>query len=328
LGFVAEDFSRIKTDAQDYIDVTPEGVAKLIQNLPNGKSPEPDGIRKPGMLIDLEDTARCLALIYKSSLDTGRLPKQWKLANVTPIHKGEDSESPNNFRPVSLTSIPCKMMGHIVLHHLHEKLDGVLHHRHHGFRRGLSCQTQLCVTYHDLVKAADERHTTPVVIMGFKKAFDKVPHLMLLQKLQEILGINGYLLNWILDFLSDRQQSVVLRGTSSQKCRVTSGVLQGSVLGPILFLCYINDLLNLLSCKVSLYADDTLLYQTVNTTNSKDAELFQNNINIFHTSFLPRTIREMRGEYLLIGSLPLSGLSVITNYKTANAVTSTNPGLM
>jgi len=94
--------------------------------------------------------------------------------------------------------------------------------------------------------------------MDFKKAFDKVPDLMLLQKLQEIPGINGYLLNWILDFLSDRQQSVVLRGASSHKCRVTSGVPQGSVLGPILFLCYINDLPDLLSSKVSLYADATL----------------------------------------------------------------------
>jgi len=117
---MAEDFSRIETDAQDSIDATPEGVAKLIQNLPNGKSPGPDGIQNPDMLIDLEGTARCLALIYKNSLDTGRLPKQWKLANVTPIHKGRDSESSNNFRPVSLTSIPCKMMEHIVLHHLNE----------------------------------------------------------------------------------------------------------------------------------------------------------------------------------------------------------------
>jgi len=131
----------------------------------------------------------------KNSLDTGRLPTQWKLANVTPIHKGRDSESPNNFRPVSLTSIPCKMMEHIVLHYLNEKLDSVLHHPQHGFRRGLSCQTQPCVTYHDLVKAANEGHTTNAVVMDFKMAFDKVPHLMLLQKLQDIPGINGYLLN-------------------------------------------------------------------------------------------------------------------------------------
>jgi len=127
------------------------------------------------------------------------------------------------------------------------------------------------------VKAADEGHTIHAVVMNFKKAFDKVPHLKLLKKLQEIPGIDGYLLNWMLDFLSDQQQSVVVRGASSQKCRVTSGVPQRSALGPILFLYFINDIPDLLSCKVSFYADDTLLYQTVNTT--KDAELFQTNIS-------------------------------------------------
>ena len=150
------------------------------------------------------------------------------------------------------------------IHHLNEKLDNssVLHHRQHGFRRGLSCQTQLLyATYHELAKAADEGHTTHAIIMDFKKAFDKVPHLLLLQKLQIK---NTYLLNWILDFFSDRQQSVVLRVVSSQGCRVTSGVPQGSVLVPTFFLCYNNDLRDLLSRIVSLYADDTLLYQTVN----------------------------------------------------------------
>jgi len=96
-----------------------------------------------------------------------------------------------------------------VLHYLNEKLDSVLHQGQHGFRRGLSCPTQLCVTYHDLVKAASEGHTTHAVAMGFKK------DLMVFQKLQEIPGINGYLLNWILNFLFNRQQSVVLREASS-----------------------------------------------------------------------------------------------------------------
>jgi len=144
---MAEDFPRIETDVQDFMDVTLEGIVKLIQNLPNGKSPGPDGIRNPDMLIDLEGTARCLALIYKNSLDADGLPKQWKLANVTPIHKGGSSEPPNNCRPVSLTSIRCKMMEHIMLHHLNEKLDSVLHHQQHGFRRGLPFQTQLRITY-------------------------------------------------------------------------------------------------------------------------------------------------------------------------------------
>ena len=148
-----------------------EGVAKLIRELPNGKSSGPDGIRKPDMLIDVESTARCLALIYKGSLDIGKLPRQWKSANVTPIHKGGAIDAPNNFRPIFLTSIPRKKMEHIVLHHLSDKLDSVLHHRQRGFRRGLSCQTQLCTTYHELAKAADEDHTTHAIVIDFKKGF-------------------------------------------------------------------------------------------------------------------------------------------------------------
>ena len=108
--------------------------------------------------------------------------------------------------------------------------------------------------------------------MNVKKAFDKVAHL-LLQKLTKIPGINGHLLNWIHDFLTDRPQSVVLEGMGAQRCPVNLGVPKGSVLGPTLFLCYSNDLPDMLSCKVSLYADDTLLYQTVNSP--EDAVVFQ-----------------------------------------------------
>ena len=193
-----------------------------MSELPNRKSPGPDGIRKPGMLIDLACTAKCLSMLYKTSLDSGSLPHQWKVANVTPAYKGGDVESVNNYKPISLTSIPCKMIEHIILHHLNEILDNVLNHRQHSFRRELSCQTQLCATYHGLVSAADKGHTTYAIIMDFKEAFNKVPHLLLLQKLKKIPEINDHLFNWIKD--SSRQQlgrrvlTVLWRGTISQYC--------------------------------------------------------------------------------------------------------------
>ena len=137
------------------------------------------------MLIDLASTAGCLSLLHKAYLDNGRLPHKWKVANVTPVYKGGDVESVNNYRPISLTSIPCKMMEHIILHNLNEILNNVLHHRQHGFRKGPSCQTQLCATYHDLVSVADKGHTTHAIIMDFKTAFDKVSHLLLLRKLKK-----------------------------------------------------------------------------------------------------------------------------------------------
>ena len=176
---------KIEVSREENIEITIERVAKLISELPNGRSPGPDGIRKPDMLIDLASNSRCLSMLYKASLDSGRLPHQWKVANVTPVYKGGVVESVNNYRPISLKSIPCKMMEHIILHYLKGILENVLHHRQHGFRRGLSCQTQLCATYHDLVSAVDKGHTTHAIIMDFKKAFDKVSHLLLLRKLKK-----------------------------------------------------------------------------------------------------------------------------------------------
>ena len=116
---------------------------------------------------------------------------KWKLAIVSPIHKKGSKEEACNYRPISLTSIPCKMMEHIVLHYLNDTLDNLLHNRQHGFRKGLSCEKQLCATYHELAKAAEQSTTVHAVILDFQKAFDKV---------------------WVQDFLSDRFQKVAVRG--------------------------------------------------------------------------------------------------------------------
>ena len=206
---------------------------------------------------------------------------EWKTANnVTPIHKKGPKDEPSNYRPISLTSIPCKMLEHILLHHLNKTLDSVLHNRQHGFRRGLSCETQLCSTYHDLVRAAEQSHSTHAVVLDFKKAFDKVPHYLLLQKIRQIQGIDPHLVNWIQDFLTNRNQRVVMKKSTSSQLTVTSGVPQGSVLGPTLFLIYIKDLPKSVTCNVSLYADDTLIYSVVQ--NSEDEKSFQSNINSLH----------------------------------------------
>ena len=139
---------------------------------------------------------------------------------------------------------------------------------------------QLCATYHDLVKSYDLKHTTHALVLDFKKAFDKVPHELLMLKIKQIPDIDLQLVDWIQDFLTNRKQRVVLQGEQSSELKVTSGVPQGSVLGPTLFLIYINDLPSVINCDISLYADDTLLYQRVN--NNDDAKVFQSNINAIH----------------------------------------------
>lgn len=201
----------------------------------------------------------------------------WKTANITPIHKKGPTNIANNYRPISLTCISCKVLEHIVLKNLNAKLDNVLHHRQHGFRRGLSCETQLCSTMHDIYTAVDNSNTVHAVVMDFTKAFDRVPHALLMSKLSKVPDIDDYLLRWIHDFLTNRIQQVVLDAKSSESLPVSSGVPQGSVLGPTLFLLYINDLPDVIDCNISLFADDTLLFQIVN--NLDDENRMQNNIN-------------------------------------------------
>ena len=205
------------------------------------------------------------------------LPTQWKTANVTPVHKKGPKDEPSNYRPISFTSIPCKMLEHIVLHYLNETLDNVLYNRQHGFRKGLGCETQLCATYHDLAKAIENGSPVHGVVLDFRKAFDKVPHNLLMQKIRQITDINPSIANWIQRFLTERTQRVAVRGILSTNLPVPSGVPQGSVLGPRLFLIYINDLPE---CNVSLYANDTRLYSEVNSHENK--RCFQMKIDALH----------------------------------------------
>ena len=138
------------------------------------------------------------------------LPAQWKLVFVTPVHKGGDKMMTNNYHPISLTSIPCKRMEHVVLHYMNQKLNDFLHIRQHGFKRGMSCETQLCATFHELAKTAKAKKTTHALVLEFKKAFNKVLHALLMQKPKQIPAMHPQLVNWIQDFPTNRRQRVTI----------------------------------------------------------------------------------------------------------------------
>lgn len=164
------------------------------------------------------------------------------------------------------------MMEHVLCTHIRGHLDthGILTPANHGFRGKHSCETQLLLTTHDILSKRDQGKRVDVVILDFSKAFDTVPHKRLLGKLEQS-GIEGETLNWIRSFLTGRKQTVVVDGEHSEEADVLSGVPQGTVLGPLLFLLHINDLPSVIDPQtiIRLFADDCLLYRVIETTEDE-----------------------------------------------------------
>ena len=189
---------------------------------------------------------------------------EWKLANITPLFKKGDKSNPGNYRPISLTSVVCKLMESILRDKIVEFLEknNIIRDSQHGFRNRRSCLTNLLDFLHDIYEMYEEGRAVDIIYLDFQKAFDKVPHRKLLNKV-ESHGISGHIHRWISDWLCDRKQRVVLNGKFSDWRNVSSGVPQGPVLGPILFLIYINDLDEDVKCKISKFAGDTKIANRV-----------------------------------------------------------------
>ena len=224
-----------------------------------------------------------LALIYNESLAQGTVPDDWRQANVAPVFKKGEKYNAANYRPVSLTCICCKTLEHIIVSNINKHLafESILADCQHGFRSQRSCETQLVQFYHDMVSNLDGardrgQKQTDVIIMDFAEAFDKVPHRRLLYKLG-YYGIRGSTHKWISSWLSERSQKVVLDGQASDPVPVLSGVPQGSVLGPVLFLIFINDLPDNIRSSVRLFADACVLYRNIKSPT--DCQILQDDLN-------------------------------------------------
>ena len=260
-----------------HIFVEPEGVKKLLSSLNPNKAAGPDRISSRVLKELAYKLYRPLTTLFQNSLNSGLVPNQWKSALVTPIFKKGDKHNPANYRPVSLTSICCKVLEHIVAKALlcHLESNKILIENQHGFRHSHSCETQLLMFVDELLRSMSKGKQIDAVIMDFSKAFDMVPHNSLLVKLSGY-GIQDKTLDWIGSFLSDRSQRVVVEGEQSDPAPVTSGVPQGSVLGPILFLVFINDLPKAINSSCRLFADDTIVYREISSPT--DSAALQHNL--------------------------------------------------
>ena len=205
-----------------------------------------------------------LNFLFNKSLQLGKVPKRWKYATVTALHKGEDRHDSKNYRPVSITSVICRMMERILKTHIisHLEDNSILVDEQHGFVSKRSCLSNLLLAMEELTSIYEEKLPIDEIFLDIQKAFDKVPHQRLLYKLKKV-GIEGEMLSWIESFLSERYQRVSIKQSHSKWTRIRSGVPQGSVLGPILFILYINDLPDLVKASCSIFADDTKLIKTI-----------------------------------------------------------------
>ena len=200
-------------------------------------------------------------MLLNKTYASGSIPKDWKVADVTAIHKKGSKFDPGNYRPVSLTSIVCKIAESFVRDTILEymEMNNFLSDCQHGFRHGRSCVSQLLQVMDDISLMLDNEEPVDVVYFDFRKAFDTVPHTRLMTKLKSF-GITGTLYTWIDDFLRERTQRVRVNNIYSDYKPVLSGIPQGSVLGPLLFVVFINDLPNGIENFIQIFADDTKLY--------------------------------------------------------------------
>ena len=244
--------------------VSKDGVIKLLKGLNPSKALGPDELH-PRVLKELAtELGPVFAHLFQQSIDIGEIPKEWSLANICPLFKKSDRSLACNYRPLSLTCVPCKLLEHIVCSNIMAHLDEykLLSDKQHAFRKGHSCESQLTTVINDWAKILDNRGQVDTFILDFEKAFDPTPHELLKSKLFSY-GIGGKTLKWTDSFLCFRQQRVVVNGVKSDWAPVLSGVPKGTLLGPLLFSLYINDISSDIESEIRLFADDCVCYREI-----------------------------------------------------------------
>lgn len=268
----------IAGETLDNIVATEDEVRDLLQCLDVNKATGHDGISAKMLKSAGQSIVSSLTKLINICIDKGKMPNEWKRANVLPIHKRDNKDICGNYRPVSLLPILSKILEKLVFKYVYNFLldHNVFTPHQSGFRPSDSTVNQLACLYHTFCEALDKKKDIRIIFCDISKAFDRCWHDGIIFKLKRI-GITGNLLEFFKDYLHNRQQRVIISGQQSSWGTIKAGVPQGSVLGPLLFLIYINDLVNDITCDIKLYADDTTLF-TVTNNHQEAAQLLNENL--------------------------------------------------
>ena len=278
--FIEPDSGPIEDGGLGEIEISNEEVREMLRELDVRKASGPDGVSSWILKECGDQLASKIRKLIMYSIQEGKVPKDWKRADIVPIFKSGNKESPGNYRPVSLTSVVAKLCEKVIKKRWSENPERRerIAKGQFGFRKGRSCVTNLLCFYSRVIDVVQEREGwADGIYLDLRKAFDKVPHKRLIWKLRTQGGLEGTVLKWICDFLNGREMRTVIRGRKSTWKEVTSGVPQGSVLAPLLFAVYVNDMMEGVSSYISLFADDAKLMRRVNAR--EDCEALQEDIN-------------------------------------------------
>ena len=240
--------------------VTADKVLKLLTELNPQKATGLDGLPAKFLKDGASTIAKPLTHIINMSIISGQFPKELKCAKIVPIYKKKLKTDPGNYRPVSILSIISKILEKVVWEQLSEYLEcnNLMYDLQSGFRQSFSTDSCLIHLSDYILNNQDKDKYTGMVVIDLQKAFDTVNHKILLTKLRALV-LDQVAIKWFTSYLEDRQQIVQVGDTHSDSCSIKCGVPQGSILGPLLFLIYVNDMRAAVNCKLLLYADDSAL---------------------------------------------------------------------
>lgn len=308
LGFALPPLLYKTNDRLSEVIFNPIKVYSVLKNLKVNKSNGPDNISNKMLKETAEVIAKPLSDLFNKSMLCGTFPDAWKRANVTPIHKKSDRQKKENYRPISLLSCVGKVMERIVFNELYEYCENhdLLTWRNAGFKKNESTVNQLLYLVNQIYNSLGNGSDVLIIFLDVSKAFDKVYHQGLLLKL-ESFGISDYLLSWLRNYLSGRQQRVVLNGQNSDWRPTNAGVPQGSILGPLLFLIFINDITDGLKCDPFLYADDTSLLKTLSADTDADITELHSDLDQIRNWALQWhvTFNATKTEYMILSKKPI-----------------------